>query len=155
VRVQLTPVVSSNVRAAAYFEEQQLFVVHFSNGDLYSGLLLPAEVAAFEAAESKGRYLATLRGRLTRIGTAYELQAVAPPPVQSAVAGATVAAEPPMQSYQEDECCGRHIYKFLRDDLTSQHMDRWNCPRCGQEWRAKIQGQLKRWYPHVTQMILR
>lgn len=38
------------------------------------------------------------------------------------------------QLFQEDECCGKHLARFIRSGKSAE-APTWNCPSCGCEWQ--------------------
>lgn len=145
--MKLSPVVSSNIESAAYLEDEGVMLVKFGNGSLYAYPgVMPEAWEQFNSAASKGTWVATfLREKLKAV-------------LIQQVPGEAVKAEPtkpePLQSYQEDECCGKRIRSFLLKP-ESLSGSKWECPRCGQQWAPRLQGTLRHWYPVVATFVAR
>lgn len=48
------------------------------------------------------------------------------------------------QTYQEEECCGKHLAKAIR---TGSILNVWNCPKCGCDWTGEQVGTVRNWKP--------
>jgi hypothetical protein len=51
-----------------------------------------------------------------------------------------------LQSYQPDECCGRHLVKGLLSGQLDA-AESWICPACGCNWKPENKGELRHWSP--------
>ena len=58
------------------------------------------------------------------------------------------------QTYQEDECCGKHIAKFIRSGKAA-NATLWPCPKCGCDWVKKSAGMLSHWVPVTVIEVIR
>lgn len=46
---------------------------------------------------------------------------------------------------EPDDCCTRPLAKALRN--ATAPMERWECPKCGQEWKPEQKGLARHWMP--------
>lgn len=59
-----------------------------------------------------------------------------------------------LNTYEPDDCCGRHISNALRKDEL-ETAERWECPKCGTEWTPAIIGEARHWSPRVHTAFVR
>jgi hypothetical protein len=62
-------------------------------------------------------------------------------------------ADVPLDTFEPDECCGKHLAKALRH--LSSSLESFACPKCGTEWRPTVKGPLRHWEPQAAVMIFR
>ena len=140
--MKLVPVESSNVAAIGYNAECELLRVKFKDGTTYDYPGVSAELhARVMQAESKGRALAAIKHRAVKVSVVETIQLREP-------------AKGAVQSYQPDECCGKHLSKALLAG-TLDEVDRWECPKCGCEWRAEMKESIRHWVPHDWAKVIR
>jgi hypothetical protein len=59
------------------------------------------------------------------------------------------------QTYQEDDCCGKHVSKAIRSGTVGVS-GAFTCPKCGCEWRAgQIGERLFHWTPRPIIEVFR
>jgi hypothetical protein len=61
-------------------------------------------------------------------------------------------ADAPLDTFDHDECCGKHLSRALRNGMKG---DDWLCPSCGCEWKAEARGPLRHWTPVTMISLLR
>lgn len=148
--VTLIAVQSSNVAAYAYLSEYKVLLVAFKDGALYARSGVSEEMARdFATADSKGRFLANLTAPSVCI-----LKSTGQQPADTPAPATRQAANPQLQTYQEDDCCGRALFAFLSTP-DSEKTKTWTHPKCGQEWRPRIQGILRHWSPVCVTSVMR
>ena len=63
-----------------------------------------------------------------------------------------------LQTYEPDDCCGARLGRALEKGKLDDNFA-WLCPKCGQEWRAKLvqfEGVIaKHWAPHCQMELIR
>lgn len=52
----------------------------------------------------------------------------------------------PLDTFQEDECCGAALNAAALAGLLDE-ADEWTHEDCGQVWRAKMIGDMRHWAP--------
>lgn len=68
-------------------------------------------------------------------------------------ASGTAQAGKPLDTFETDECCTKHLAKALRSGILKA--DEWLCPVCGCEWKAEMRGPLRHWIPVTMIALLR
>jgi hypothetical protein len=161
--VELLPVQSSNVAAAGYLEVDQIMMVRYNDGALYAFPGVTAEAwASFEQAPSKGVWLkawtdgggqapSLLQKQVVRPGTGGAGAAIDPAAGASVSTAASVSL---LQTYQDDDCCGRLLVRFLQTTAALQAVS-WKCPKCEMEWTHRMHGSVRHWFPRVNTMVMR
>jgi hypothetical protein len=139
--MELVAVESSNVAAIGYNAECELLRVRFKDGGVYDYPGVSVELhERIMQAESKGRALAAIKHRAVKVGEQIQLREPTPPG--------------PMQSFQEDSCCGKHLSKALMSGALDT-VNTWECPTCGCEWRAQTIDSIRHWSPHDWMKVIR
>ena len=58
-------------------------------------------------------------------------------------------------AYHEDDCCGKHISRFIRSGKANA-VESFECPQCGCEWRAdQIGERMFHWTPRPIIEVFR
>lgn len=57
-------------------------------------------------------------------------------------------------TYQEDECCGKYLAKFIRSGKADKSAF-WRCPKCGCDWVNKSVGMFSHWTPVAVMEVIR
>ena len=73
---------------------------------------------------------------------------------QSTEPAGAVGSESLTQTYQEDECCGKHLAKFIRSGKAA-NATLWPCPKCGCDWVKKSAGMFSHWTPVTVMEVIR
>lgn len=66
---------------------------------------------------------------------------------------AVPAAPKPIDTFEPDECCTKHLARALRTGALKA--DDWLCPVCGCEWKVEMRGPLRHWVPVTMIALLR
>jgi hypothetical protein len=137
--MKLTPVESSHVAAIGYLEDERVLLVRYRDGALYAVPGMPLSVwEACQTAESKGRYLARLRGAmilLTKGGAEQESQSMR--------ADLSARESGPLNTIDENagKCCRK---LFLSQDRNGEDRS-FSCADCGTEFRPEMVGPVRHW----------
>lgn len=59
-----------------------------------------------------------------------------------------------VNSFEPDDCCGKHINKASRSGVLNSLMV-WTCPRCETDWKPTTIGNIRHWKPEVVIAVLR
>ena len=73
-----------------------------------------------------------------------------------------------LNSHEPDECCGKHISKWLLtgSPFVIENAASWSCPECGTEWKPRVfaggddpnliwDQAVRHWSPHPVVAIVR
>lgn len=57
----------------------------------------------------------------------------------------------PLDTFEPDECCGRHLAAALRNNSLAS-LTSWECPKCGATWKACLSpsGLTRQWKPEAA-----
>ena len=58
-----------------------------------------------------------------------------------------------MNSFAPDPCCGKPLAKALMNE-TLAHVNSWECPKCGTEWKPRLSNPLMRYWEPQTHAAL-
>lgn len=61
-------------------------------------------------------------------------------------------AEKPINTWEHDDCCSKHLSRFLR---TNPGAASFECPKCGTDWKPEIRGPVRYWQADVVIEVLR
>jgi hypothetical protein len=139
--VELKPVESSNIAAIGYAEGYNLLRVQFRDGSVYDYPgVSPEKHAGLMDSESKGHYLADCIGKGTRI----DWKPIGgEKPISAAIRSEETKR---LQSHVEDECCDGPLNRALRSGSLDT-AESWTCPKCGENWKPELIGDLRHWTP--------
>lgn len=134
---------SSNVAAIGYDPDVCVLAVRYRDGHLYvRANVQPDAWAALQAAPSKGKYLATLRGVAIRVQKEGTEKASETSPEQRA---APHAVGGPLNVIDEDadRCCRRGLEETLRN--YPDYFGSWICSNCGTSFAQSTVGGVRYW----------
>ncbi len=129
--MDLIPVKSSNIAAIGYSAECRLMRVLYRDGRMYDHVDVdPIEHETAMAVDSKGQYIAVLAKRKPGVRIGGEPIKLREP------------ARRVIQTHDPDPCCSAGITRAL--PLLTE-VDRWECPKCGGDWRMHLVNGVRHW----------
>ena len=134
--MQMIDVASSNVAAIGYDPDTATLAVRYRDGALYTAQnVSEATWAALQSAPSKGKFLATLREKMTRVQKEGAGESSTQPEQRADL------ADGPLNVLDEDagKCCHRSMATIGNADVT------WTCPTCGLLFRPEMIGPVRHW----------